>query len=527
MAEKKLSPRQKMINLMYLVLTAMLALNVSAEILKAFELIEASIRKSTSRIQNKIDEEYSTFSEKLMTEGEKKVKVWYDKAMSVKQQTQHLYTYIDTLKFQVMDLAGGDKGKTYDEKFKLFRKDDREAGEHILFNLGKVYNLKKTLIQYRSFLVKLIEQDTSKNAQILKKNILKSLSTDSLYNENEKTWVAWEKANFSEMPAVAVVAMLTKLQNDIKNVEADVLAYLLGKIGEGEFHFNKIYAVVNSKKSFVLVNEPYQAEVFLAAADTTQQLVIKLKEGNPDYLKIEGGMGIYKPPTGSVGTFKWGGVIKVKNPAGTDTLEFPFESEYQVVQPAVSISPTKMNVFYIGVDNPVAITASGVPDNALRVVMTNGTIRKVGTGKYIVRPRSVDKNATKTRISVSAQVQGAARSLGSMKFRVLRIPDPYPVVGGKKGGVVAKSWLIAQTFVKAQLDNFVFDLKFPVVEFTVSATIKGFTEEIKSKGATITPQQKSLIRQLKHGQKVYFENVKAKAPDGSIRQIGSISFKLR
>ncbi len=524
MGEKKLSPRQKMINLMYLVLTAMLALNVSAEILKAFELMEASIRKSTDRIQNKIDEEYSTFEEKLQTEGEAKVKEWYDKAMQVKAATEELYTMIDSLKYQIMDLAGGQEGKTYEEKFKLFRKDDREAGEHLMFNLGKAYELEKEIDKYRNTLLKIIG-DTSSG---LAHNIEASLATDSLYNENEKVWVPWAKANFGEMPAVAEVAMLSKLQNDIKNAQADVLAYLLNKIGEGEFHFNKIYAVVKAPKSYVLVNEPFEAMVFLAAADTTQELIVKLdKKEYQKYLEVKGGIGYFKPPTGSVGTFEWGGVIKVKNPAGGDTLEFPFKSEYQVVQPSVAISPTKMNVFYIGVDNPVAITAAGVPDNSLRVSMTNGTIRKVGTGKYIVRPKNVDKTGKKTKIVVSASVGNSSRSLGSMNFRVLRIPDPYPVVGGKKGGVVSKGWLTAQTFVKAQLDNFVFDLKFPVVSFTVSATIKGFVEEAKSKGATITAEQKRIIKSLKPGTKVYFENVKAKAPDGTIREIGSIAFKLR
>ncbi len=513
MAEKNLSPRQKMINLMYLVLTALLALNVSAEVLHAFVKIEQSIRKSTRIIENKNSELYGRFA-KLYQENPKKVQEWYDKAQGVKEHSDSLYNYIQELKVKVVRAADGPEGNPTEIK----HKDENNVGGQVMILQGNGKKLKEAIIEYKKYLLSLMDaKDTTGEL---------AHSLDSTFDvrdvrSEDGSMVPWEFAMFDQLPLIAVVANMSKIQNDIRMTENSFLSYLLEKIGAGEWKFNKLEPIVYAEKGYVLQGEPYEAKIFIAAYDTTQQPIIVLDDGTK--LPVENGKGIYKVDNASVGIHSFSGVIKLKSPASGEYVSYPFKGEFQVAAPAVAISPTKMNVFYIGVDNPVAITASGVPADALLVsIGPIGTIKKVGTGKYIVRVNKVGK----TTVSVSAKVGDQTRRLGSMQFRCKVVPDPKARVGNLKPGPVAKAVLLAQTFVKAELENFVFDLKFPVVGFTVSATIGSFTEEYPTKGARITQKQKNLIRQLKRGQKVYFENIKARAPDGSIRDLGTISFKI-
>lgn len=509
MSEKGLSPRQQMINLMYLFLTAMLALNVSAEILNAFVLMNESIMLSTENVNNKNEDAYGEF-EKAYKENPKKVGEFYDLAKELKEKTTLLDSSLQEYKIKLVKTADGPEGDVDNVQ----KKDDNNVGgEVMILNEGGV-KLKNEINEYRDFLIGLIS-DTSKSA-VLVKNIKVVLNTDDVESHAEPgTYVPWESANFEHLPLIAVVAMMSKMQNDVRNVESDMLSYLLGQIGKSDFKFNTIKAIVNAPNSYVKVGEEFVAEVFIAAYDSTKDPVIILDGGKE--LGVEKGKGIYKPGTGSPGTFNWGGKIILKDPGTGDTVSFPFEHEYQVVAPTWAISPTKMNVLYIGVKNPIQVTATGRQITAT-ISGSGGRLTSTGAGKYDAKVSS-QGSAT---ISVVADGQTA----GSMKFRCLPVPDPYATVGGKKGGSIAQATLLAQSFVRAQLDNFVFDLKFPVTGFTVSATIQGFTEEYRSNSANISAQQKGLIRQLKRGNKVYFESIKARAPDGSVRNLGTVSFKL-
>lgn len=515
MAGKGLSPRQKMINLMYLVLTALLALNVSAEVLNAFVLFDKSIRESTESIMKKNEDSYNEF-EKAYSLNKDKVQKWYDIAAELKKETQILVDFVQEVKVAVVVAADGEEGDVEHVE----KKDENNVGGEIMVGQGMGEELKEKIEKYRDFCLSIL--DNKESSLYIK--ISSTLNTDPIESLSEPgKMIPWVEANFEHLPLIAVVAMASKMQNDVRNVESDLLTYLLGQIGKGEMSFNKIEAVVKTSSSYVLVGEQFEAQIFVAASDSTKDPIVILDGGTK--LQVKDGKGIYTGNTASVGLRTVKGVIKLYNPKTGDTTDYPFSSDYQVVAPSVAISPTKMNVFYIGVSNPVDITASGVtPDQVVAGISgAGGKLKKVGNGKYTV---TVSSRGDAT-INVSANVNGGTRRLGSSKFRCMPVPSPYATVGGNKGGTMAKSTLLVQNFVKAQLDNFVFDLKFPVVGFTVSATIQGFTEEYTSNSAQITAPQKGLIRQLKKGQKVYFENIRCRAPDGSIRQLGTVNFKLR
>ncbi|MBN2663446.1 MAG: gliding motility protein GldM [Bacteroidales bacterium] len=509
MSEKGLSPRQQMINLMYLFLTAMLALNVSAEILNAFVLINKSIIEATDNVKTKNIDAYGEF-EKAFKENPTKVGIYYDYAQQLKLKTNELDSLIKQDKYDLVVVADGPEG----DVDHINKKDDNNVGGQVMILEGRGEALKDEIDAYRDFVLSLISDTTT----VLAHNVKDILSTADIESANEPgTYLPWANANFEHLPLIAVIAMMSKMQNDIRNVESDMLTYLLGQIGKSDFKFNTIEAIVNAPNSYVKVGEDFTAEVFIAAYDSTKDPIIVLDNGTK--LDVQNGKGVYNPGTGSPGTFTWGGEILLKDPATGDTARFPFEHQYQVVAPTWAISPTKMNVLYIGVDNPIQVTATG-RDISATISGSGGRLTSNGgAGKYNAK---VTSTGTAT-ISVIAD----GNTAGSMQFRCLPVPDPYATVGGMKGGVISQQVLLSQRIVKAQLDNFVFDLAFPVTGFSVSATIQGFTEEQSTSGATITAQQQGIIRQLNRGQKVYFENIKARAPDGSIRSLGSISFKLQ
>lgn len=509
MSEKGLSPRQKMINLMYLFLTAMLALNVSAEILNAFIVIDKSIRKSTENINDKNELLYKFFDQ-AYKDNPKKVEKWFNYSKELKEKTLALDSAIQGYKWKLVIAADGEENANLEE---IKKKDDNNVGGQVMIVEKGGIDLKEKYNEYRNFLLSIIS-DTSK-APVLVSNILSTFSTDDVSSINEKnTKIPWEVANFEHLPLIAVIAIMSKMQNDIHNIEADMLAYMQSQVDIGAWKFNKIAAIVNAPNSYVKVGEEFTAEVFIAAYDSTQDPIVVLKNGTR--LTTQNGKGVYKGSTGTPGKFDIMGSIKLKAPTG-DTVDFPFQSSYEVVASTFAISPTKMNVFYIGVENPVSVTATGRQISAT-ISGSGGTIKNVGAGKYVVTVRQTGKAV------VTAIADG--KPAGSMEFRCLPVPDPYATVGGKRGGTINKAELLSASFVKAQLDNFVFDLTFPVVSFSVSVTVGGYTEEVAAQGANITPQQKNLIQQLQKGSRVYFENIKAKAPDGSVRNLGTVGFKI-
>ncbi|TKG91563.1 hypothetical protein EYV94_21295 [Puteibacter caeruleilacunae] len=219
--------------------------------------------------------------------------------------------------------------------------------------------------------------------------------------------------------------------------------------------------------------------------------------------------------------------VVVENP----TPPTPAAPEIKVVHDTIivggaNITPTKMNVFYVGVDNPVVVSAPGIPSEKIKPVITGGgSIRFSGkSGQYVVRCK---RPGRKVKITTNAEVNGKNVNLGSNIFRVKRIPDPVAKVGGKKGGVIARNILKAQAGVAADLENFDFNVKFVVSSFVVSATVRGYEEEVKSNSYRFTPKQKQLIGKLRPNSKVYITDIKAKGPDGSIRSLPSIAFRLK
>ena len=542
MGHGKETPRQKMIGMMYLVLTALLALNVSADILNAFVLVDEGLVRTTANFVAKNTSAYSIF-EAEMDKSAAKVGPFRDKAYEVKEKADQLAYDLQQLKAEIVSYcdggyaapaltptkwAIGPKGElkeTYEIiGNKLMNKDNTDKPATIMIVNGKGLELKKKIEEYRDFLVSLTSD------QALQKTLQDVLNTDDP-PEDKQGKHTWESSRFEHLPMVAVITNMSKMQGDVRNAEADIIQYLLTQIGATDTKVNKMEAIVLTKSNYVLRGNPFEARILLAAYDSLQRpdiLLGRYQRAGDDYEMVgEGrllpydakGRAMYTSSTSSVGTFPIQGLLRLQTPDGLRS--YPFSTEYQVGEPNAVISPTKMNVLYIGVENPLAISVSGAPGESIRATITQGTLQKAGN-EWIAKPTTVG-NAT---VTVTATVDGQTKEMGKMPFRVKTVPDPVGKVAGKIGGKIDKPTLVAQVAVLATLDQFEFDMRFEVTSFTVSATIGQFTQTYPATGARITDQQKQLLNRLTKGGKVYFEDIKARGPDGRTRDLPTISFTI-
>jgi gliding motility-associated protein GldM len=536
MGHGKETPRQKMIGMMYLVLTSMLALNVSKEVLDAFVLVDEGLSKTTENFVEKNRSIYDDF-DRAYAENKTKVEPWKQKSDKVKSNAQSLYDMIQNLKIRIIKKADGEKteaikGNTIIGK-KVASKDNNNIPAEIMVgsnNTGESRALKKAIDDFRDLCLSFVDEKDKAVQDAIKKN-LDTSDPPSTDISGEKP--SWASEHFEHLPLIAVTTLMSKMQSDVRNAELEILRYLYGQIEAGSFKFNKLEATVIPNSNYIIKGNEYNAQVFLAAFDTTQKPSIYLGDYEPDgegNFRMKGrydsipigpdGKGKYVRRAGSVGEFKWGGIIKLRHPKG-GFISRPFKSDYRVAEASLVISPTKMNVFYLGVDNPVEISVPGVGSDKISASISNGVIKKEGTG-YIVIPGKVGNCV----ISVLGEIEGKKMSMGTKDFRVKELPDPVAKVAGSKGGKITKSLLKAQIGVIADIDNFDFDLKFTVVGFKVSTIQKGFLIEKSSANNKFTSEQLALFDNLNKQSKVYIEEIEAIGPDGRKRKLPPIIFKI-
>lgn len=533
MGHGKETPRQKMVGLMYLFLTALMALNVSKDVLDSFVLVSESLEKTVENYKSKNDKIYDEF-EKQYAQNKEKVEKWRTLAFDVKEKAKNLHDLLEEHKIELVKLAEGPEspalttGKV--NAGVLASKDNIDYGGQYFIVMGKGEELKQKINEFRDLLLKTVP-DTEER---LKKAIEVTLDTRDVKLETEEASRTWESATFEHIPLVADLVMLAKLQTDVKNMETDVINYLLTNISASDFKFNALSATVIPNSSYIMRGNEYKAEVFLAAYDSTQNpeiLVGNYKFENNKYsmvgdyqtLKVEKGRGIYSVNPRSLGTQKWRGLIKIKSPNGGESL-YPFDEEYEVAEPSLVISPTKMNVFYYGIENPVAISVPGIPESNIKATISSGAaIRKTNAG-YEVKPTKTGGEVT---IDVSAMIEGKQKSMGKMNFRIKTIPEAKAKVLGKASGTITRAELMAAPGVTAELEDFVFDLKFRITKFKVSAQVEGYDRTIESDGNSFNKAQRDLMKNLKTNSKLSIEDIEAVGPDGRTKSLSPIIFRVR
>lgn len=553
MAHGKETPRQKMIGMMYLVLTAMLALNISTSVLDAFKIIDEGLSKTHSTLYTKIQEMYDDFDNQNLI-NPNKVGEWRDRAYNIRERSDSLYNRIQRLKMQVLTEAEKSNiTNVVDEKGELNRDEVKAVTDYdtpARIMIGEELNdkseariLKNELDNFRTFLLEFIPEENTK----LRESIENSIDTKPPSHEGERKTPetsSWEYHKFGHSPLMGYMAIMSNLQINVRNAQSEVLNYLYSRIDEGSIPFNQLDATVIPNSNYIIRGNKYSAEVFIAARDTTKAPTVYVTEGsNPykeikdasgkviDYALLDGvkyetlpidegsGKAIYERVGSGLGNRSWGGIIEISGPSGT--IRKPFKREYMVAEGSVVVSATKMNVFYAGVDNPVDISVAGVPSNKIQATITNGTIDKSGDS-WVVRVRRIGNSM----VSVIAEIDGQRRQVGTKEFRVKQIPDPVAMVAGKKGGMIDKNVLVAQSGVAAVMENFDFDLTFTITEFTVLTVVQGFVQDAKSTSNRFTDQQKNIIRNINKGAPIYIQDIKAVGPDGTPRPLSTINFKI-
>jgi len=555
--------RQKMIGMMYLFLTAMLAINVSKSILNAFVVVNESLAVTNETFEGKNEYMYNALASAKLSDP--KAVPYYQASEKVKKLAEEMDDYILTLRgeiiHRVQDAVSVEEGKHFN-LMDVEAKDNYDIPMHYMVGThedgsqGEARKLKNKLIEYRKALLDIIN-----SPEILLPNKPKIIETlgdlgidtedpgkkegaDKMFYADHPEEAIWESSKFDHMPVPAAVAMLTQMQNQVKNAEATIVGKLLGGIGSTDFKFDTLAAKVIPKSNYVVQGGEYEADIFVAAFSTSAKPKVFVGEGydsvkneltgKVDSIPVVNGMGKLKVPAGATGPKKYAAMVEVTNTATKEVTKYPLivsgkpYAEYMVAKPTATISPTKMNVLYIGVDNPIDISVSGFDDSKVTAHLSGGGgfLRKKGSGHYIARVKKASKAGA--TISVSAKDEdGNSHSMGRMKFRVKNIPKPEASIARSNGGSIKRSKLLAQKLVKAELKNFAFDLKFKVRSFNVSASIGGFEQEKKSNSSNITPAQKNIIKKVKKNGRVMFTNIKAVGPDGKTKKLNAIVFKVK
>ncbi len=501
-----------MINLMYVVLMAMLALNVSTEVLNGFSLVEESLGRSTANASEENRIIYDKFEEQMRT-NPAKVKEWYDKAQEVRRMSDSLYNLAQELKEAIVIEADGEDGDVKN----IIGREDLEAATQVMLapGTGRGGELYDAINSFRERVIAMVNDTVQK--RVIHDNLTTELPKNALTMGKN-----WQEYMFESMPVAAAVTILTKLQNDVRNAEGEVLYELNDNIDVRDIRVNSLNAFVIPTSQSVVRGDKFSARIVMAAVDTTQVPEIYIGEEKMD---LEGGL--YETICSRTGNFTLKGHIETVNGSG-ERLRRDFEQEYTVVDPSATVSADLMNVLYAGYSNPISISVPGVPSNKISATMTGGALTPVSPGKYIARPTTVGQDVTLTVVSTNT---GRAQQMGQYKFRVRKLPDPTPYIDMKdekgnptryKGGGLSKQALMAANGIGAAIDDGILDIGFKVLSFeTVFFDNMGNAVPMVSQGPQFSSRQKETFRKLSRNKRFYVSRVTAIGPDGIERKLNT------
>lgn len=504
MAGGKLTPRQKMINMMYLVLTALLALNVSREVMDAFYDVMKNQQTIISTVDKQNAAVYAAF-DRAAADNPTKAGPWRDKAREVEALSNDVFKYIEDIKKELVEITGGEDPENPGKPKAM---DNKEKVANYLILQGKGKELKAKLDVFRNELKVFAEGNTQ-----LQEGFAEIFNTSDVKNKDGVV-EPWEKNRFEHYPLIAVLTFLTNMQADIKNSEASTIDYLKTRIDADDFKINKLEAVAKVKSNFVLIGDEYQAEIFLAAMDDTQQPEIII---GGSQIPVESGKGIYTVKATSAGEKKWSGVIRVKK--GTEIEEIPVSGEYNVSPPTVVISPSKLNVLYRNVDNPLDIGVPGVDPSRIRV--SGPGITKNGEGWSADVTKLQGKETTITVQVVDEN--GKVTQNQSKAFRIKGLPLAEGSILKRSTGTLSAG-VLSNAKIEAGYPDFPYDLSLDVTGFEVR--VDGYPPQ-KVNGNTFDATTKSRIASLKPGQSITVRNIVAKTTRGDrITNIAPISIDV-
>ena len=576
MAGGKETPRQKMIGMMYLVLTALLALNISKEVLNGFVKVENSLQDTQHTLKGKVAETLTTLEVKY-AQNKEKVGPFMDKAREVRGKSDNLVNYITQLKGRCMATSEGKYDEELANDFANFIGTD-ETGMDTTISLAMIEKkdeyqeltafmvgsepqnpkfdennpwgataLRKNLEAYRDYLkgVKLVDSqgNTRELPEYIKVQLDERFTFENEIEDGKE--VLWEAANFYDVPLAAVMPLMSKMIVDVQDAQEDVLSWLLGGIEAKSYKFTDLKPLVVPESNYILRGDSFRADVLLAAYDATNAPEIYIDGAKWDgrdssmlaYEGLEGltigsdGMGKLRIPTRgmSLGEMNFKGLIRYQGPDGNIEPYSFYTPTITVAEPALVVSPTKMNVFYRGVPNPVEVSVPGVPQDKIEVRIDGGhKISKQPDGSYVVEPSS-NSSVREANITVSAELpDGSKKTLPAKNFRVKRIPDPVAFWTGKKptDKGITKAEVLSFAPVAARMEGFDFDVQVRVKSFTLKISKDGAFSDLPSGNNRITPDQQEALKRVRRGNVIYLEDILVSMPDGTERDLPPMKLKI-
>ena len=532
-----------MINLMYLVLTAMLALNVSAEVMNAFFTLDEGNRETMDVVDAQLTQTISGLDELLKDDSKAKYRPIQPAIQQVRQVSSDFNAYIAEVRDALVDGAGNSDGEVNEGDFKeghtgelkyIKGKKNKDITTRYLVEEGKGEEIKAKVLEARQQLIDVYTQLVTENAKafgLTEAQIasqVQSVANEMPFNIDDESWrestdkQSWADYKFRQMPVAAVMPLLSQMQADLKASEANMINSMATLAGGKVVEFDSFFPVVNADRSYVVGGESINATVsvgtYSSALDPKNVSITANGRSLP--IQSDGTAKLTIPATGT-GQKTVPLTVAVTNPLTGETTRGEAKFTYEVGSRSVAVSADKMNVFYMGVDNPVSVSASGVSSNDVRVSATGPvSINKGGSG-YIVKAQRPGE----AKINVSANGQ----TLGSFDFRVKRIPDPVARLGNQEEGQLGNGAFKAQRGVVAMLENFDFDARCNIQGFKLVRVPKRQDPiTVVNPGGSFNAESQRIVRAASPGDTYYFQDIKARCPgDNAGRKINSMVFTIR
>ena len=498
-------PRQILINLMYIVLTAMLALNVSAEIMNAFLLMDKSINESSQITENSNNKLISAINKQADTYSQ--FTSLKEKAIQAKEISENFNMYISQIKEELIERSGG-----YDENENPKGIKNKDITTRMLVKDGMGNEIEKNILETKARLLGLI--DEAADRQLLERSIPLKINEIPAHSD-KKTWAQF---TFQQMPTAAVLPILSKLQNDVKVAETSILNHFLEQTGI-TYKPDEFEAVVSADKSYVIRGESLSAEVFLGSYSSTVDNISVTVNGRN--CPVNNGKAVVDLRSDGLGKKELKAIIRMENPLTEEIETYSKIFEYEVGERSVTASADKMNVFYVGVDNPLSISAAGVPSAQVQVRAEGIHLSKINNVQYNVKP----ERPGRTRIVVS----GGGLDPVTFEYRIKPIPNPVIKLGNKNGGPISLAELKVYNRLDAVLENFDFDAICRVQSFDLTRVPKNADAiYTTNSGGTFDTKIKRILNGAKRGDMIYFENIKVKCPGDEVaRKLNSLVFKVK
>lgn len=542
-----------MIGMMYLVLTAMLALNVAKDILDAFLVVNDSMEITNQSFATKIAGQYAKFETQYNLEPVKVEEYWL-KAGDVRQKSYELIEYIEDIK---LELVARSERMTREEALgKYFEKqavpDQFSPGQmrdQFMLNLnsvpsrdkydeptnyligqnknGKAYELADKMKEYRAYILDIIGSQFEDRI---------GLVTTGKFKDASGTPQDWEYYNFYHTILAADITLLNKIIAEVQTAEFDAVNTLYANITEKDFKFDNVAARVIPKSTYILQGQAYEAEILVAAYDSKTQSQVKVLRGAgkitdaniaraQTFNSVNGTVKL-EFPGNTVGPQSYAGVIEMLDPRTQELTHYEFSGDYIVAPPALTVSPLKMNVLYAELKNPISISSPGIASDLLTPSITKGKLSKRPDGTW---DAEVPIDEKLTTITASASIDGKTIVLGSYDFRIKRVPKPNATIAGISDGKIDRDRLLAANAIIPELVDFDFeDYYYQIVSYELETILGG---DLQSTGTIRSNRFNdavlNTIRNSRRGQKLFFMNIQAKSPTGRMVTLNPISLEIQ